>query len=213
MNRVVILLLMLLFAYGKSYAQQDVPGDLLTEYRWYDGETRTIFSHPVTQVFGQRIDSKQVQSVGDLTNVGYFSLPQIFESIGKKWKQMGVSNQQAQNTVDSLKKTAPGGYAYLYIERYDEDRANLKYFFMIIRDKNDKTLYAKYFNYQSPQIASGKGTWWNYIVTEIPVELEYPFYIYINDKQSEFLSDFKFRIDAISHDTETDVEIIDAAEE
>jgi hypothetical protein len=130
---------------------------------------------------------------------------QVLETIGTKWKRQQASNETVQNTVDSLRKVAAGGYIYLYIERFLENRANLQYFFIIIRDKDDKTLYTKNFTYQAPSVTATRSTWWNYIVTEIPVELEYPFYVYVNDKQSEFLSDFKFRIDEIEL---KDVEVI-----
>jgi len=179
----------------------------LIDHRWQDGEMRIIFNHPTTQVFGQREDSRLYQNVGEVTNVGYYSVNQVLENIGSKWKQRKVSSEIAQNTVDSLKKVAPGGYIYLYIERFLENRANLQYFFIIIRDKNDKTLYTKNFEYQAASVTATRSTWWNYIVTAIPIELEYPFYVYVNDKQSQFLSDFKFRID----DTEVkNVEVIQA---
>jgi hypothetical protein len=174
-----------------------VPADLLIDHRWQDGEMRTIFSHPTTQVFGQREDSKLYQNVGEVTNVGYYSVNQVLERIGSKWKHQGVGSETAQNTADSLKKVAPGGYVYLYIERFLENRSNLQYFFIIIRNKDDKQLFTKEFQYQAPSITATRNTWWNFIVTEIPIELEYPFYIYVNDKQSQHLSDYKFRIDDV----------------
>jgi hypothetical protein len=174
-----------------------VPADLLIDVRWQDGETRTIFDHPTTQIFGQRIESKLHQNVGEVTNVGYYSLNQVLENVGLNWKRQRQTSESVEKTVDSLKKVAPGGYVYLYIERFLENRANIQYFFIIIRDKNDKTLYTKYFDYKAASVTAIRNTWWNYVVTEIPIEVEYPFYIYVNDKQSEFLSDFKFKIEDI----------------
>ena len=197
MKKIITTTLILLAASFLSAQEGSVPADLLIDHRWQDGEMRTIFDHPVTQVFGQRVDSKLYQNVGEVTNVGYYSLNQVLETVGASWRQRRVSSEAAQATVDSLKQVAAGGYIYLYIERFLENRANLQYFFIIIRDKDDKTLYSKYFQYHAPSIAATRSTWWNYIVTEIPMELEYPFYVYVNDKQSEFLSDFKFRIDAV----------------
>ena len=205
MKKVITTMFILLAASLLSAQEGAVPADLLIDHRWNDGETRTIFSHPTTQLFGQRADSKLYQNVGEVTNVGYYSLDQVLEKIGSKWKRQQVSSETVQNTVDSLKEVALGGYIYLYIERFLENRANLQYFFIIIRDKDDKTLYSKYFQYQAPSITAIRNTWWNFIVTEIPIELEYPFYVYVNDKQSEFLSDFKFRIDDIQF---KDVEVI-----
>jgi len=197
MKKIITTTLFLFAAYFMSAQEEIVPGDLLIDHRWQDGEMRTIFNHPTTQLFGQREDSKLYQNVGEVTNVGYYSVNQVLEKIGSKWKQRKVNSETAQNTADSLKKVVPGGYVYLYIERFLENRANLQYFFIIIRDKNDKTLFTKNFEYQAPSVTATRNTWWNYIVTEIPIELEYPFYVYVNDKQSQSLSDFKFRIDDI----------------
>jgi hypothetical protein len=197
MKKIITTMLFLLAASVLSAQEGIVPADLLIDQRWQDGEMRTIFSHPTTQEFGQRVNTELYQNVGEVTNVGYYSLNQVLENVGSKWKLRRVDSETAQNTVDSLRKTAPGGYVYLYIERFLENRANLQYFFIVIRDKNDKQVYTKYFDYQAASVTATRSTWWNYVVTEIPVELEYPFYIYINDKQSQFLSDFKFRIDDV----------------
>jgi len=186
-----------------------VPEDLLIDHRWRDGEMRIIFDHPTTQEFGQREDSPSYQNVGEVTNVGYYSLNQVLGNIGSKWKRQGADSGNVQQTVDSLRAVAAGGYIYLYIERFLENRANLQYFFIIIRDKDDKAIYTKNFDYQAPSIAATRSTWWNYIVTEIPIELEYPFYVYVNDKQSRSLSDFKFKIEDIKL---KNIEIISADE-
>ena len=205
MKKIITTTLILLAASFLSAQEGSVPADLLIDHRWQDGEMRTIFSHPVTQVFGQRAESKLYQNVGEVTNVGYYSLNQVLENIGSSWKRQKIDSETVQNTVDSLKKVAAGGYVYLYIERFLENRANLQYFFIIIRDKDDKTVYSKYFQYQAPNVTAIRDTWWNYIVTEIPIELEYPFYVYVNDKQSQNLSDFKFKIEAVEL---KDVEVI-----
>jgi len=197
MKKIITTTLLLLAATMMSAQEGIVPADLLIDIRWYDGEMRTIFDHPTTQIFGQQADSKLYQNVGEVTNVGYYSLNQVLENIGLKWRRRGLDGETVKNTVDSLRQVAAGGYVYLYLERFLENRANLQYFSIIIRDKNDKTLYSKYFDYQAPSLAAARSTWWNYVVTEIPIDLEYPFYVYVNDKQSNYLSAFKFRIDDI----------------
>jgi len=209
MKKIITTTLILLAASFLSAQEGTVPADLLIDIRWQDGDTRTIFSHPVTQVYGQREDSKLYQNVGEVTNVGYYSLNQVLENIGSSWKRQKIDSETVHATVDSLKSVAAGGYVYLYIERFLENRANLQYFFIIIRDKDDKTVYSKYFQYQAPNVTATRSTWWNYIVTEIPIELEYPFYVYVNDKQSQNLSDFKFKIEAVEL---KDIEVISADE-
>lgn len=191
-----ILILVAVFAGFSLTAQEDVvPKVLLTEASWNDGTTRVVFGHPTTLMFGAGNTSPIHASMSSITNVGYLSLSQSLGILGKEWKAEQVSSDVANRAADSIRKAAPGGYVHLYIERIHENRANLQYFFIIIRDKNDKTVYTKYFPYQAAGLAGIRSTWWNYVVTEIPVEVEYPFYIYVNDKQSEYLSDFKFRIE------------------
>ena len=197
MKRIITMMFILLAASILPAQEGTVPEDLLIDHRWRDGETRLIFDHPTTQLFGQRETTELYQNVGEVTNIGYYSLNQVLGNIGSKWKRQRADSENVQKTVDSLKKVAAGGYIYLYIERFLENRANLQYFFIIIRDKDDQTIYTKNFTYQAPSITATRSTWWNYIVTEIPIELEYPFYIYVNDKQSQFLSDFKFRIEDV----------------
>jgi hypothetical protein len=197
MKRFFTTTLILLAAFTLSAQEGIVPADLLIDHRWYDGEIRTIFDHPTTQVFGQQSDSKLYQNVGEVTNIGYYSMNQILETIGSKWKRQRVDSETVKATVDSLKQVAAGGYVYLYLERFKENRANLQYYSVIIRDKDDNTVYSKYFKYKAASITATRSTWWNYIVTEIPVELEFPFYVYVNDKQSQHLSSFKFRIDDV----------------
>ncbi|MDR0363827.1 MAG: hypothetical protein LBH92_02255 [Bacteroidales bacterium] len=196
--RIIFIILFLISCIASTIAQEGkVPNALLSDYGWLDGNTAVIFGHPTTMIYGQ-VTTKRETVSGYVTNVGYVSLSQTLESLGKIWKATDKSSEYANRMADSLRNVVPGGYVYLYIERPIENSTNLQYFFIIIRDKNDKTVYSKYFTYKAPNIANGIGTWWNYVATEIPVELEYPFYIYVNDKQSEYLSDFKFRIEDVT---------------
>lgn len=203
--RKTMLLLIISFCVSLVSAQKGtVPPAMMTDYGWMDGTTTNIFGHPTTMIYGQ-LRSDRKLTPGFITNVGYVSLPQILEGYGRYWKANKTSSEEANQAADSLRNVAAGGYVHLYIERPIENRANLQYFFIVIRDKNDKTVYSKYFTYQAPSISDGTGTWWNYIVTEIPAEVEYPFYIYVNDKQSEHLSDFKFKIEDIVQSGEIEV--------
>lgn len=195
MRKIFIMFAISLCVSFATAQQGEVPPALLTDYGWIDKTTLTIFGHPTTMEYGQ-INWTRRTTPGEMTNVAYLSLSQALEGHGRYWKAMKMSSEEANRAADSMRNAAPGGYVYLYLERPIENRANLQYFFIIIRDKNDKTVYTKYLPYQAAGMADGVGTWWNYVVTEIPVEVEYPFYIYVNDKQSEHLSDFKFRIDA-----------------
>ena len=48
--------------------------------------------------------------------------------------------------------------------------------------------------YQESQLPYANG-WWNYTVVYLPEKVEYPFFVYLNDKQSQHLSDFKFKVE------------------
>ncbi|MDD4847286.1 MAG: hypothetical protein PHR53_00760, partial [Bacteroidales bacterium] len=191
------------------FAQEGfVPQDLLSDQIWMDGQTRNVFGYPTTRMFGNdnisneryhgfRFSSEVSGGMLSVTNVGYVAFEDILKDLQKAWNRNNISFPVQKYLEDSLRQISGGGFIYVYIERPKEDAANLKYFFTVVRDQNDqKKFYEFQFPRQSPQLVGGKGNWWNYYVIPMAKIPEYPFYIYINDKQTEDLSDFKFRIDS-----------------
>ncbi len=148
---------------------------LLYSNTWLDNETRTFEGYEITKIFGQLPDNPTTYNFAPITAVLYTD----------------------SSHVDSSRNKSPGGQLLIYLTRYDEERANLKWYFIILRDMDDKTKIWEYdLPYQFPQNPTHNG-WWNYKEVNIPVDLPDSFYIYLNDKRSRYLSDFKFLVEKI----------------
>lgn len=176
-----------------GYAQQDI-NPKLYKAQWLDNETQTMYGFDVTKIFGPHPDNMATYNFSPITSVAYKSLDTIlsdFEKISKvaKWSQETTN----QNLADA-KNQAKGGEIMMYLTRYNEENANTKYYLIVIRDMDDKTKLWEYnFPYKAPQNPVNNG-WWNYITVAVPVELPDNFYIYIDDKLSKQLDDFKFMV-------------------
>lgn len=207
-KKAVVFLFSILFCLSLFGQEESVPQELLNDNIWMDGHYRNIFGYPVTQIFGtdnisneryhgNRFSSTAKGGLATVTNVGYRSFADVLNDLKKTWKEHNISESEQQYLTDSLQNIAGGGWIYVYLERPTEDDANLKYFFVVVRDVNDRK---KFYEFQFPRktslIVAGKGNWWNYYVLPMKSIPEFPFYIYVNDKQTEDLSDYKFKIDA-----------------
>lgn len=186
----------------------NVPKDLLNDQIWMDGQTRNIFGYPVTRMFGtdnisseryhgNRFASETRGGLLSVTNVGYLTFDDVLKDLQKAWSRHDISLPVQKYLEDSLRNVSGGGYIYVYIERPSQDAANFKYYFTVVRDENDnKKFYEFQFPRQTSQMVGGKGNWWNYYVIPMASIPKFPFYIYVNDKQTEDLSDYKFRVDS-----------------
>lgn len=166
----------------------------LTTKPWLDKEKRIIFGHAITQIFGESPGRAETYNFSPITSIAYQDLNQILNEIKTTAKKENWSEEKLNKEIEKNKQTAQGGRILLYLTRYSEDRANTKWFFIIIRDKIDKEIWRVDLPYQAPELPDGRG-WWNFIIVNIDKKIEEPFYVYIDDKQSNQLSDFKFLVD------------------
>jgi len=145
----------------------------LTERPWVDMSEHQIYGYTITKVFGERPAHQRHSNLGSVTNLAYLNNDQQKEKYGKE---------------------SPGGAIELFITRTTESRANFKWFFVVIRgeDDNEKLMEID-LEYQASQLPDANG-WWNFTTVLLPEEVEFPFYIYVNDRQSQHLSDFKFMV-------------------
>ena len=145
----------------------------LTERPWLDHSVHQINGYNITQIFGERDLKQRHSNLGAITSIAYLD--------------------KAQLGADSI--NARGGAIQLFITRPSESRANFKWFFIVIRgeDDNEKIMEIE-LEYQASQMPQGNG-WWNFTTVILPEPVSLPFYVYINDRQSQYLSDFKFLID------------------
>jgi len=144
----------------------------LTEKPWLDHSVHEINGYKITKIFGERYAHQRHSNLGSITSIAYLDKDQL----GK----------------DSI--IAGGGAIQLFITRATESRANFKWFFVVIRgeDDNEKIMEID-LEYQASQLPEANG-WWNFTTVLLPKAIETPFYVYINDRQSQHLSDFKFLI-------------------
>ncbi len=162
---------------------------------WQDNETRSFHGYEITKIFGQLPNNAATYNFSPITAVSYKNIDSIISNFRKvaeveKWKP-----EVLQENIQKLKSSSPGGQIQIYLTRYNAERANFQWFFVIIRGMDDKGKLWEYdLPYQFPENPTNNG-WWNYTTVEIPVDLPDNFYIYLNDKKSGFLSDFKFLVE------------------
>jgi len=193
LNLLLLVTIGSLFIGQTAYTQEINP--LLYENTWQDNETRSMYGYDITKIFGQLPNNAATYNYSPITAVGYKSLDFLVQNFKKvaeveKWK-----TQELKENIENLNNVAKGGQIQLYLTRYTEEQANLKWYFIIIRGMDDKGKIFEYsIPYKAPQNPVNSG-WWNYTTIDIPVELPDSFYIYVNNKVSGYLSDFKFLIE------------------
>jgi len=162
---------------------------------WLDGESRIINNYRVTKVFGSSAYDRRAYNFVPLTSVAYKELHQLKKEAEETAEKESWKPEKLQQKLAELDSVARGGAIEVYISRYNEENANFKWFFVIIRGEDDKgKLWEHELGYQAPQMPYERG-WWNYKLVYLPLEVKLPFYVYLNDKHSRNLSDFKFRIE------------------
>ena len=146
----------------------------LTERPWLDNSAHEIYGHKIIKVFGERPSPQRHSNLGSITTMAYLDADQTFEK---------------------YEKESPGGAVEIFISRGAESRANFKWFFIVVRGEDDEEKIMEIeLDNQAPQLPYANG-WWNFTTVYLQQKPDYPFYIYLNDKQSQHLSDFKFKIE------------------
>ena len=190
-----LLLFVLLSAITPQIVNSQEINPLLYENTWLDNQTKTMYGFDVTKIFGQLPNNPATYNYSPITAVAYKPLSALESDFQKVAKAEEWKPEVLEENINNIKKTAAGGQIQIYLTRYSEERANFQWFFIIIRGMDDKGKIWEYdIPYKAPQNPVNSG-WWNYTTIEIPIELPDNFYIYLNDKKSRFLSDFKFLVE------------------
>lgn len=192
-NYLLLIFVTCLLSSYSSIAQEINP--LLYEYTWQDNETRTFNGYDITKIFGQLPNDAATYNYSPITAVSYKSLEVLEDNFTKVAEVEKWSTEVLDENIKNLQKVAGGGQIQFYLTRYTEDQANMRWYFIIIRGIEDKGKIFEYnIPYKAPQNPVNNG-WWNYTTIDIPVELPDKFYIYLNNKVSGYLSDFKFLVE------------------
>jgi hypothetical protein len=162
----------------------------LCERPWLDQSEHDIYGYRITQVFGERSAIQRHSNLGSITSMAYLSQQQLLNGIDT----LPATDEKKNELREKYKNEAQGGAIQLYITRASESRANFKWFFVVARGSDDQEKIMEIdLNYQASQLPEANG-WWNYTTVLLPKEVAFPFYVYVNDRQSEYLSDFKFMV-------------------
>lgn len=165
----------------------------LTEKPWLDKEVKIIDGYSVEMIFGENPTKYRHLNYGPITSIAYHSLDWILKELDSLAATDNWTDEKKKNEIMKYKEQAKGGVVDVFITRYEEGRANFRWFFIILRNEKDKKINEIQLDYQAPELPQGNG-WWNYKRVPIPIDLSLPFFVYLNDKQSTHLSDFKFEI-------------------
>lgn len=188
-----LFLLIILLGMGSVHAQvKDITqvNEALTERPWLDNSVHDLYGYKISQVFGEREAEQRHSNLGPITNVAFLDLEQLIQRVEKL--DLPIAEKKA--LIQKYNDEAKGGAVQLFISRGTESHANFKWFFVVIRGVDDKEKIMEIdLQYQASELPEGNG-WWNYTTVLLPKVVDFPFYIYVNDRQSQYLSDFKFKI-------------------
>lgn len=187
-------LLFLLFGIVLSLPAQEIDPQLFQK-TWLDKEIRTFNGYSITKEFGHYPHWPSAYNVIPISAVSYKGPDELKKELKAKAAEEKWPEKELSEAMRDLDFSARGGEIQVYISRYEEEDANFRWFFIILRGQEDKgKLWEQEIGYQAPEVPYERG-WWNYTTVQIPIDLELPFYIYLNDKHSKYLSDFKFYIE------------------
>ena len=168
---------------------------ILYRKTWLDQETRIINGYAVTKDFGEMTRNPAAYNFLPITAVSFKDPGRLKEELENRALEQHWSDEMLNSELQRLQDSAQGGQLQIYISRYEENEANFRWFFVIIRGPDDKgKIWEKEIGYQAPQNPYDRG-WWNYTTLNFPVGIEASFYIYLNQKNSRYLSDFRFHIE------------------
>jgi hypothetical protein len=169
----------------------------LYQKTWLDNQVREFNGFYVTKVFGHNPHWPSAYNVLPITAISYKSLEDKKREIRQQAEDEKWSDGELIDVLRDLEFSASGGELQIYISRYNEEDANFRWFFVILRGEDDKgKIWEHEIGYQAPEVPYERG-WWNYKELKIPVDVDLPFYVYFNDKQSKYLSDFKFKVERV----------------
>lgn len=164
----------------------------LTDRPWLDNSVHQIYGFEVTMIFGERNALQRHSNLGSITNLAYIDP----DSLASRINAYDLPDSQKEKMLQEASQAA-GGAVEIFITRPTESRANFKWFFLVIRGEDDKEKIMEIdLQHQSSQLPEANG-WWNHTLIFLPLKPDLPFYVYLNDRQSAHLSDFKYQINGI----------------
>lgn len=159
----------------------------LARFGWPVGTEKILFGNRILRIQGNNDSSGVI-------NAGYQSLDQVKADIRKQAEKEKWSAEKTLNQLAGFDQS-PGGLIHLYVGRISRERANLRYFTVIVRDSTDlKEIFSRDLPYQIPNLPSTNGLWWNHTMIPLPQAINGKIFIYIVDALSVDGWKFKFEV-------------------
>ena len=189
MKRMVIAFSLLVSIIVSGYAQVD---ENLKNIQLYEGSVYVTYGHRITELFSE-LEFHMGVGLFPKTNIAYLTYPQLIVLVQDTAKRENWSQARYQESRTYFKSKAPGGRIILYVERFNEYETNTRLFFIIIRDKEENKLFEKQLSYRPADFVNSS-VYSNWAYVDVDVELPSEFYVYVNHKMTEHLSDTKFLV-------------------
>lgn len=173
-----------------AFSQVD---EALKKMQLYEGSEYVTYGHRVTELFSE-LEFHFGVGIFPKTNIAYMTYKQLIVLMQDTAKRENWDQEQYIKSRNYLKEHASGGRIILYIERYDQYEANRKHFFIIVRDKEEKELAEFSFTNKRPDMITND-LFSNWAYADLKNEMPDEFYVYINHRLTDHLSDTKFLIE------------------
>jgi hypothetical protein len=173
-----------------SYSQVD---EALKNMQLYEGSVYVTYGHRITEIFSE-LEFRMGVGIFPKTNIAYLNYQQLIRLMQDSAKRESWTQEKYIESRNQLHNNAMGGRIVLYVERYSQYDTNLKLFFVIIRNKDEKKLREINFPNKPASLVT-TSLFSNYTFIDIPEELPENFFVYVNHKLTEHLSDTKFLVE------------------
>lgn len=165
----------------------------LKNLQLYEGSEYVTYGHRITEIFSE-LEFHLGVGLFPKTNIAYLNYNQLILLMQDTAKRENWTQDRYLQSRNYLRDHAFGGRIILYVERYDQYETNRKLFFVIVRDKDEKKLKEQHFtNRPADFITTDVFSNWAYI--DLDVAVPNNFFVYVNHKQTEHLSDTKFLVE------------------
>lgn len=183
---------LILILFGFTLTAQIPVDRALQNMQLYEGSVYVTYGHRITLLFSE-LEYQQGIGVFPKTNIAFLNYRQLMVLAQDTAKKEQWDEKRYLQSRDYFKQNAKGGRIILYVERYNQYNTNNKLFFVVIRNKKDEKIW----EYQLPPrpadlVTSDVFSNWAFI--DIDIELPDEFFVYVNNKTTEHLSDTKFLI-------------------
>jgi len=172
------------------FAQVD---EALINMQLYEGSVYVTYGHRITQIFSE-LEYRMGVGIFPKTNIAYLNYQQLIVLMQDSAKRESWGQDRYLDSRNYLHENARGGRIILYVERYNQYNTNLKLFFIILRDLQENKLREIGFsNRPANLVSTSLFSNWAFIDLEEP--LPESFFVYVNHKLTEHLSDTKFLVE------------------